>query len=110
MGTTAEKLAEEASGIRWDLGWRVAAAGLSVERGRGWLERGSSRQREELIGSAIESQQVEFDELSTCLLKLGRGQAHALLDTLVAPEAEAPAVGGQSQMQVEELGRGGHHL
>lgn len=57
---------------------------------------------------AIEVEQVEVDELTTCLLEVHGIQAEGVLEPQVTPETESLAVGSERQVQVEELGRGAH--
>jgi hypothetical protein len=56
----------------------------------------------------IEGYQVEVAELSACLLEVQGIQAEGVLEPHVTPEAESLTVGGEGQVQVEELGWGAH--
>lgn len=107
----AEKTAEDTADILGDFRCTAVVGRLGVVGGdgpgdrRGW---GVIWQRQELVGVTVEGQQVEVDELLAGLMKLGGAQADGFLDTSVAPEAEATAVGSEGEVEVEGLGSGAH--
>jgi hypothetical protein len=112
----AKNTAEGLFGLLGDLGdgrvggalWEMCRSSRSDRRGgssgAGWGK------RQELIGLAVECQQVEGAEVVAGGVKLGDTEANELCESLIGPEADPAAVGGESKAEVEQLGWAIHPL
>lgn len=63
---------------------------------------------QQLVGAGVEGEQVERDELGSRVSELAGLQVQDLLDAAVAVAAQAAAIGGKDEEQVELCGTAAH--